>query len=697
MPVGSDHSRGKGRRRPAEEARQQERTRQEAVRVARDRVLTQDTAARLQQAMGNQATRAALERPGAAGLASDDHAAREEEREQGEALESDESPAPRYAFPIPQRGLPAAPAAGIEGEYQYGGDDEDDPPLPLPDERPLLAIPSAGRGNRARLEALRASGRIAPTPRADPSPGSPGALGSATGPSSPSGDARFRSPLAAWGDPALLAGRPIGPEDLVDLAGPLDPLARPSLAAAFLSEQADDPLARAIARVVAVPPGALVAGSGSAAGQSALLAALAVLALACGPPEQAAVRDRAVELALDEDALEAILSGAGDLTRSVPSAYTLVGHHVRATGEPGPVPPLGVAARRWLVPALARAGRVAPVPEPPHWEFPHHEEPGDSSDPAVRVDRLLAEGAPAVLVAEAIAPFVEAIDALLAAGGRAQVEVAAAAVAGCTPGREAEAIRICKAFSRDSREMAGALLDVRKGLVGAAGGREATKAGARAATALDRPRDALVSARTRALEDLAALADPGALPGSTPDASTPAESDLLERAEALEAGARTKAAGLLLETALREAEDGGRRRLAGRLGLTLGLLRVRQGAASEAEARFLACIEAALDAEDTLAATAAGFLALSLARTRADWTAVADRADRVGRLAILRRNPAGLLVAADGHLAVALALGDPDAGLRMLVTCDRLLETLEETAARSLVFARVAEVRSALG
>ncbi len=443
------------------------------------RSISPELASQLQDPLGNQALTALLERPAEAGFAADDQEKREEEgvaEEVDQEVEEERKQRRDQLAPtsLPaSKGLPSTSSGGgMSLDQQYGGDEDDPLPLPAEFETSFLRFIRSGRGNQARLDALRAMQRIPPEEIEEASRQVLGAPAPDTIPA-PVGDAVFRTPLQACHNPALLAGRELSPEALADLAGAQDPLGRPMAVGAFVERQAHGTMARSLARLCATVPGTLnpeVAGYCGAVARSATLASLA---LAAEGRLEGALRDRATHVALDEVALETVLDAAGDISQTVPPAPAL---YSRLTGQPQacelPRWRASETGREWLLPALARASQAAPYPIPPVFVPPTPQRIFDEDDPADMVDAALLEltGAlpppgPILLTSQHVRGLLDGIDALLAAGGRTQVELAAASLASDRPAFRAQSYAALQQAFQDCRQVAMELLDLRRELL----------------------------------------------------------------------------------------------------------------------------------------------------------------------------------------------------------------------------------------
>jgi hypothetical protein len=532
---GRDQRGGKGRsrvRRDAKGPRQaSERAKRDIRKLDREQGISAEMAAQLQAQWGNQAVAQLLNLSTGSELAATAAERRELGEEEEELLDSlgvdEDGPhlsADQAAGLAPgaMRGLPAASAgAGLTPDRQYGGDDdEDDEPFPLPsdpDGTPL-GFDRSGKGNLARLQEHRSKGELPPhrlaAARSELERATQHLAARGLARPQPVGDALFLTPLEAWEDASLVAGRGCDIEQLQDLAGPYDALGRPMAVGAFAQQRATTPLGRSLARLCAAAPGTLMPAVGGLAGAAARVGSLAVLGLAAEGLHRATIRDRALRSALSQAALEIVLLAAGDVAESVPPAHTLytriTGERARASArelEPGPV------ARHWVVPALRSVGQVVALPRVLRWSPPPPPLVLDPDDPVSVVDaalRGISLDSPQDRWVDA-GPLLHSIDALLAAGGRAQVELATAALASRRPAFDdrigASLWRAYKAFQAAAR----ALLEAR-GVLAQADGQPLEPLEPHMLQAnqeLERLRQRMDRARERCLADLAAISELG--------------------------------------------------------------------------------------------------------------------------------------------------------------------------------------------
>lgn len=259
-------------------------------------------------------------------------------------------------------------------------------------------------------------------------------LGPVADPDTRVGDARYVAVEPALTSALYVARRALRPEALADIDHPADPIGRPAEVGAFLWRHGRSPRSRALGRLVARGTAALCPPAGGHAGAAARLATLAV----CAEVSEGGLSvDRAVQLALLDEAWPAAVEAARPLSRRGRLRSPLI--VAAALGAPldhdgdGRIPtpsPLGGAALREAlpppllteVPRLDPASLTAPTPDP--------------ADPLTELDAVLHEltgGAPPkvhpTLERATVAPLLTAARHLMNAVGRGYVEVAAAALA----------------------------------------------------------------------------------------------------------------------------------------------------------------------------------------------------------------------------------------------------------------------------
>ncbi len=463
MPSGKDQHSGKGKRRLRREGQRTqqptEHTKREIRRLDQEQRISPELAARLQAQYGNHAVAQLLDLSTAEKLAAtaSEHRGPGSSQEEEELLEtmpdeevqqdSDKGKVDTATI-AGVKGLPNTSGAAVTTADKLLGGNDDDEPLPVPEEAALtgLVFRRRGRGNLALLHALRKQGRL-PTETLEEVDRvlstAAKALSTGGGPSTPRGsaprgDALFRTPMESWYDPKLMAGRGCSPEDLQGLAGPFDPLGRPIAVGHFAAPLCATPMARSLARLCSSAPGTLMAQRGGLTAAAARLATLASLGMAADGLGGGTVRDRALRIALSDAAMELALQVSGSHAETVPPAHTVYGKATGSAprGKP-PEPPPAPQTARWVGAALRHAGQVAPLPPVAAWIAPPAPTGLPQDDPMSIVDAIIARTTPGdgSLPADRaeLRPQLAGIDTLLAAGGRAQLELAAAALASRRP------------------------------------------------------------------------------------------------------------------------------------------------------------------------------------------------------------------------------------------------------------------------
>lgn len=434
------HGREPGRKADAFTAKQD----MEALEEGKD--LAPEAAQRVQNRMGNQALNNIMNRnnaaPEAMGASVEMEEEEAQETEQEEELDKGEEEGAEHEETQRQfGGTGGAGGAGGAGDpwdldHFFGGDDDPDgagKPTRRRRLRPSAIRNFPGMGAQDLLpqkskDALD-DGDLDAIERAL------GPLGAAT----PDrwGDAVYQAVDAAFADPRRLGRRTvIEPEDLIDSTGVLDPIGRPAEVGRFLGEAGDGLLSRSLARVLGGPSASLLP---PATGHSGAAARLASLAVCCEALEGGGVTtDRAVAVALRRDAWPTAWEVAAKVHATGPLRAPLLlstllgaeaGEEVRLT-DPLDTTPIGGRA----------VGRIIPearLPVVPELELTG-EAPPELDPEIAEIDALLNSmtGAAALndppdpnLSMGEVGPVLEAATGLVNALSRAQVELAAAALA----------------------------------------------------------------------------------------------------------------------------------------------------------------------------------------------------------------------------------------------------------------------------
>lgn len=373
----------------------------------------------------------------------------EEEQDQEEDQEEawDEQLDTAFTAQVGSMGVAGASMESEDWEHDYGGDD--DAPPPPPPRRPR----AFRRGWQPPNNQVR--DRTVASPDEDPL--ELPELPPLAHPADPQGDERFD---ALWGcltDPRPLVGPHLQPEDLVQ---PAEPLAIAQELGTFFARAARDPLARALGRVAGPLP-----GPATLACQSARAAGLATLAGVIeageGPVEPV---NQAAVVALERDARARCRAAAHQcVQRARLAAHLIFDEATRAEDPPGPGPQGGTGRRaRGLIEA-AILHTVRPWPLRPAQGYARgHAQDSTADADTADLDALLAEltgapSAPTVVEAEALQPLIDSTETLVGSAGRAQVELAAAALVvlrATGGGVRPRARALLRAADRELRELA---------------------------------------------------------------------------------------------------------------------------------------------------------------------------------------------------------------------------------------------------
>lgn len=687
--------------------------------------ISPDLARRLQPQMGNQAIADLIARQAGASLGEASEGqeeeveevqeeAQEEVREEDHGRSSDAQEGAAVAHGA-GKGLPLGPGAAAAQDLQFGGDDDDDVPSEPTDRGTPLHFLRAGRGNLARLEALRGMGRI-PTPAMEEATAIVESLPGVPRRPDASRDEAFQTPLEACRDLQLIAGRSLTPEDLADLPGSLDPIGRPVEVGRYIARHGQSPLARSLGRLLGALPGSLLPEVMGGSAAVARLSTLATLAQAADGWEDASVRDRAIRTALDVDALERVLDVAGDISETVPPGPTLFSrlHGRQPVVEVPAVAPSPLAVR-WWIPALERVGQYADPPVPGGFHPPPRPPDDDPDDPVLAVDALLyrltappdSDPTAWCVTEESLAGLHAGLQEILATGGRMQVELAAAAEAITRPEVEPEIHAILTRAYRACREVARtvvpcqAVLDPLIGAPVPEALADLEVVEARLAPAPTR----LVEIRTEATCALAAVAarpqpddarhEP-TLP-SPHQPPSPTLSEALHLADALETAGDSLRARSTLEVAIDLSRSGPDTCWHGQANLLLGALLLRMGMPRDAAPHLEVAAHHGQVSGDSLTGVAACTLSAALQVADGTWADALQTASMEARLARVRRNPTAILDAACTQATAFLASHRPDATLDALLAAGEELGARAATLQLTILAARLAEAREQIG
>ncbi|MCB9792794.1 MAG: hypothetical protein H6741_08685 [Alphaproteobacteria bacterium] len=405
--------------------------------AALDQEIGPDRARALQAQTGNQALQNILRRSGRLdGQGTDLEIEVEEEGQEQEGQELEETGPEEanletsFAAALSSSDVGAAGASyddqEAEWDIQYGGDGE-------PDAAPEAAPRREFRRTRNRRLPMRRDKKGVSAEEIEEELAELD-LPPLARPEDPQGDEQMD---ALWGwltDPAVLARAALEPEDL-DPCPP--PLARCVRMGGYLARAARDPLARGLGALTGPLPGG--PGLASMVARAGALATVAGLIEA----EEASIDtvNKAATLALEDDAVE---HGRRAAHRCV-KQRRLAAHFIFAEATkdlpppqgdlPGKRPRPGRRAMGLLNAAIEEVVRPGPIPLAARMPRPSGGD--DTADAATaEVDALLRsltgalepEG-PERIGHETIAPLVHGIENLVNAAGRAQIEIAAAAIA----------------------------------------------------------------------------------------------------------------------------------------------------------------------------------------------------------------------------------------------------------------------------
>lgn len=410
-------------------------------RLEEGQEVSPDVAERLQPQMGNLAVQALLTRTASSTQTSTGTGDMELAEEIGESIDEEYEGG---SLSLPDIQMGGGGGDGLPGEHMpwevgflFGGDDE---PAPTPKRK----------RRRRRREIEREYDNDDATPQDDDQLDEDIKHIEQTMGKTPSmrkefraGDARYRAIESGLGSPHAIGRRTLRPEAMVDRIDELDPIGRATAISGFLEKHAANKLSRALAQTVSKPASILLLEATGHAGAAARMASLTVCAQAVEGGGTAA--DNAAQIALNQDAWFEALDAARVLAESghvvAPEIVKTAGFMTAEHGAPKAETPtqinalpsirLGQQALRHLLPE-------SDIPSIPHIHIPMPDRP--NHDPGVAaVDALLTEltggHSPTDLPAEnrlepaLIAPILSRATELVNQMGKAQVELAAAAIA----------------------------------------------------------------------------------------------------------------------------------------------------------------------------------------------------------------------------------------------------------------------------
>ena len=410
-------------------------------RLEEGQEVSPDVAERLQPQIGNLAVQALLSRTASSTQTATGTGDMELAEELGESVD-EEYEGGELSLPDLQMGGGGG-ADGLPGEHMpwevgflFGGDDE-------PDAKPKRKRPR----RRRELEREHDDGNTDPYPE-DQLDDDIDHIEETMGQTPPmreefrAGDARYRSIEAGLSSPHAIGRRTLKPETMVDRVDALDPLGRATAICGFLEKHAGHDTARVLAATVSEPAAILLLDSTGHAGATARMASLTVCAQAVEGGGTDA--DNAVRIALNESAWFEALDAARALAESghvvAPEIVRLAG--ITPSGSEASAsesPPVDVLSSIRL--GQHALGHLLPESDRPTIPRVHTSSPErPNHDPDVAaVDALLAEltggQSPADLPPEnrleaaQIAPILSGATEVVNQMGKAQVELAAAAIA----------------------------------------------------------------------------------------------------------------------------------------------------------------------------------------------------------------------------------------------------------------------------
>lgn len=412
-------------------------------RIEEGQEIVPEAAERLQPQMGNQAVQALLSRTASTTQTATGTADLELAEEVGEAQDEEKDVSsldmPDVSFGGGGDGTPVEESPWDVGRL-FGGDD--DPPPKKPQPKRSRSGRARGPGNTSDLEdpfddeeldaghIEHIENTLGETPKMKEE--------------YRSGDARYRAIEVGLQIPHAIGRRQLIPESMVDRTDHLDPLGRATSIGRFMATAATQEDARLLAQTTSGPASILVNPQTGHAGASARLASLTVCIEALEGGSTGT--DDAIRLALCRDAWPSALAAAKQTAKT---GRVVAPSIVEAAGELSEDNKIHQPILRGSHTDLAkiRLGQLALVEILPTTHLPHIPSIQFSSAPAppsddpilAAVDATLAKFTgginPAdlpqqkILSEQAIQPVLNAATELVNAMGKAQVEMAAAAIA----------------------------------------------------------------------------------------------------------------------------------------------------------------------------------------------------------------------------------------------------------------------------
>jgi hypothetical protein len=434
---------------PSQDAADQQQEQTSSLeKIEEGQEISPDAAERLQPQMGNLAVQALLAQTQSSTQTSTgtaDFELAEEIQEQGEEYEGGSLDVGDVSF-----GGGSGDGGGGGGvpvdmnpwevQHLFGGDDDDTPKKPTP-KKPRRALPQQ-RSTADLGTGLSTDDERLPDEEMNHIEESLGTT-PVMKEEYRAGDSRYRAIEFGLQTPHAIGRRKLIPESMIDRTDHLDPIGRATAIGRFLSNNATEENARAIARLTGAPVAILLTPSTGHAGAAARLATLTVCAEA---QEGGAMHsDRAVAVSLCRDVWGHALESA----RKVAATGRVVAPHiVEAAGEimdeSEEQPKFhmtneAMAAVRLGTQALDAIIPIPIIPEIPSLNFAEAPALITENTAIAAADAALASftGAPSaaelpnerILDSTTLQPVLDAATALVNAMGRAQVEFAAATIA----------------------------------------------------------------------------------------------------------------------------------------------------------------------------------------------------------------------------------------------------------------------------
>jgi hypothetical protein len=412
-------------------------------RIEEGQEIVPEAAERLQPQMGNQAVQALLSRTASTTQTATGTADLELAEEVGESQEEEHDVSnltmPDMSFGGGGDGVPVEESPWDVGRL-FGGDDDAPPPKPKP---------QRDRGSRAR-GLNDASHQDDPFDEEDLDASHMDHIENTLGETPKmreeyrAGDARYRAIEVGLQMPHAIGRRELKPESMVDRTDHLDPLGRATSIGRFMATAATQESARLLAQTTAGPASILVNPQTGHAGASARLASLTVCIEALEGGSTGT--DDAIRLALCRDAWPSALAAARETAKTgrvvAPSIVEAAGEVSKDNQAQQPIlqgSHTDLAKIRLGQLALVEILPPIHLPQIPTIHFSDAPAPPSDDPILAAVDATLSKFAGGVnpadlpeenlLSEQAIQPVLNAATELVNAMGKAQVEMAAAAIA----------------------------------------------------------------------------------------------------------------------------------------------------------------------------------------------------------------------------------------------------------------------------